>query len=402
MPNFKYTAKTKEDKIVSGNITADLESIAAEIIEEKGLTLVSLEETKEGAGFNFNIPFLNRVGKKELVVFFRQLSVMISAGVTLVESLRILVNQTANKTLQKIIEQIANDVEAGSKFSDAMAKYPKVFNVFETNIVKSGERAGRLNEVLNFLADQEEKDYDILSKLQGAMIYPAVILTGMLGVAIIVMVYVVPNLMSIVSEVGGDLPLSTRILIGTSNFLTHFWWLLLLIVVAAVVLSKMYLNTKSGRYLFDRLKFKIPVYSLLIKRIYLVRMTRSLYTLLVGGVDMVSSLEITAEVLGNEFFKSIVIETAREVKDGSSISKVFLQYKEVPAMVPQMFVVGEKTGSMDKVLLRMGEFYGRELDNYVANLMVLMEPAIMILLGVGVGIMVAAVILPMQSLATRF
>ena len=402
MPNFKYTAKTKEDKIVSGNITAELESIAAEIIAEKGLTLVSLEETKEGAGFNFNIPFLNRVGKKELVVFFRQLSVMISAGVTLVESLRILVNQTANKTLQKIIEQIANDVEAGSKFSDSMAKFPKVFNVFETNIVKSGERAGRLNEVLNFLADQEEKDYDILSKLQGAMIYPAVILTGMLGVAIIVMVYVVPNLMSIVSEVGGDLPLSTSILISTSNFLVHFWWLLLLIVIAVVVLSRMYLNTKSGRYHFDRLKFKIPVYSLLIKRIYLVRMTRSLYTLLVGGVDMVSSLEITAEVLGNEFFKSIILETAREVKDGSSISKVFLQYKEVPIMVPQMLVVGEKTGSLDKVLSRMGEFYGRELDNYVANLMVLMEPAIMILLGVGVGIMVAAVILPMQSLATRF
>lgn len=402
MPSFTYTAKTSDDKIITGEINAELESIAKEMIEKKDLEVVSIKEQQEKTSWDFNIVLFQRIPKKELVVMFRQLSVMLSAGLNLVDSLKILVEQSVNKSLQDILGQITNQVESGGKLSDSLATFPKIFNVFQINIIKSGEKAGRLNDVLNYLADQTEKDYDIANKIKGALIYPVVILLGMVAVGIIVMVYVVPNLINIVAEVGGDLPLSTKILIGTSNFLLSYWWLLLLLLIVIFVGIKVFLSSKNGRYFWDRLKFKIPIVSLLLKRIYLVRMTRSMYTLLVGRVTVVDSLEISAEVMGNEFFKKIMLETAKEVKDGGTISNVLLQYKEIPKMVPQMMVVGEKTGSLDVVLEKMSEFYNRELDNYVANLMVLMEPIIMIMLGVAVGIMVSAVILPMQQLATRF
>lgn len=399
MPTFTYRVKNKDGNMIEGLVEGETAGIAGEILGERGLEVISLAEKKKSL-LSFDISFGAKVSIKDLAILARQLSVLISAKMPLVRSLRNLVKQTSNKRLKVVLAEIADQVEGGMKLSESLGKYPKIFSAFFVNIVRSGENSGRLEEVLNYLADQMEKDYELNSKIKGALIYPAFIVSGMIILGIVMMVFVIPKLTEMLVQTGAELPLSTRILIGLSNFMRGYWWLLLIIIVGGIVAFRFWLKTKAGRKSFDRLKLSMPVFGKLLQYIYIVRFTRSLRTLEMGGVDLVTGLDISSRVVGNETYKTLIVQTKEEVEDGGSVATVFNESKLVPAMLPQMMATGEETGKMDEVLDKIAAFYTREISTIVDNLMSLLEPVIMVILGVAVGIMVAAVVLPMYNLSS--
>ncbi len=377
------------------------EQLAHDTLIEKGMIPLALSVRRETSRLQ-SIEIFNRIKPKDLVVFFRQLSTMSAATLPIVAALRILVKQTESVRLKTIISEIADEVDGGARLSQAFARHPETFDDFYINMIRSGETSGHLDEVLNFLADQREKDYDLMSKIRGAMIYPAFIMSALLVVGVIMMVFVVPRLTSILTETGGELPIATRALIATSQFMSTYWWLLFGLVIAGIVALKIALRKGPVRTWWDWAKVKIPVFGKLFQRIYLIRFTRSMTTLLRGGVPLPRALEITADVVGNVVYHDLIMKTVREVQDGNPIASVFLNSPEVPVMISHMISVGESTGQLETILDRLTQFYSREIDNAVAGLVSLVEPMIMIIMGVAVGGMVAAIIMPMYNLASAF
>lgn len=401
MPIFKYQAETSDGRVKRGTVVALSDNEAIAKLRKIDLTATAVTDVTNDLYTRF-LRFISPVKTKDVVVFSRQFSVMISANVPVVEALLVLVDQTNNISLKNMISEIAFDVDSGSFLSDALSKHPKVFSDLFVNIVRSGETSGRLDEVLNYLADEMEKNYDMASKIKGAMIYPVFIITALFGVGIVLMVYVIPNLTSILTETGAELPLSTRIVIGASNFLVNYAWLVITVVVLAVLGVRLLLHTYPGRRAMDLVKIKMPIFGPLFKYIYLIRFSRSLSTLLKGGVPITRGLEIVAAVVGNIIYQELITETLESINDGNPLSTVFEASPHIPKMVPQMIAVGERTGKIDSVLDRLTSFYSRESSNMLDNLSKLMEPIIMVIMGLGVGVMVAAVLLPMYNLASQF
>lgn len=401
MPIFKYTAEDSRGKTKRGSIVGLSEGEVLLKLRKKDLTVSSILDVTGTIESKF-LMLIAPIGARDLVIFARQFSVMIAANVPVVESLLILVDQTNNITLKNMLSEIAFEVDGGSFLSDAFSRRPKIFTEFFVNIVRSGESSGKLDEVLNYLADEMEKNYDMISKVKGAMIYPVFILVGLIAVAIVLMIYVIPNLTSILTETGMELPWSTRIVIATSHFLQGYILFIALAAVGFAFLVRAYLRTYAGKRSWDIVKLRMPIFGKLFKYIYLMRFTRSLSTLLKGGVTITRSLEIVADVVGNTIYRELILETLESINDGNPLSLVMENSKYVPKMVPQMIAVGEKTGKIDSVLDRVTTFYSRESSNMLDNLSKLMEPIIMVIMGIGVGIMVAAVILPMYNMANQF
>jgi type IV pilus assembly protein PilC len=400
MAIFQYKAVDKNRNSITGLVESGSEAEAVEMLKEKNLDIVYVKEEQRASKLNIS-PIIGRIKVKDIVIFSRQFSVLISANVALVQSLKIVVDQTENLKFKMIISEVADDIDAGARLSEALGKHPKVFSNFYISVVRSGETSGKLDEVLTYLADEMEKDYDMLSKIKGAMIYPAFVLTGLLGVGTVMMVFVVPKLTAVLLESGGELPIATRILIGTSDFLAKFWWLFILMIGGLIFGLKMFTSTDVGKLTVDMIKLRLPIFGKLFQRIYLVRFTRSMHTLIIGGVNITKSLKITADVVSNKVYKDLIDKTVKEVEEGNSISNIFSQSKQIPRMVSQMMSIGEKTGKLDVILKRITEFYGREINNIVTNLMTLMEPLIMVIMGLAVGVMVAAIILPMYNMASN-
>lgn len=401
MAIFKYIANTSEGRRKSGQMVGVNEGDVLSRLEQSDLEPITVEnitDTSEGRLLRFIAP----IKTKEMVIFTRQFSVMISANVTVVESLKILVDQTKNISLQNMIAEIAFEVDSGSLLSDAFSKRPKVFSNFFVNIIRSGETSGKLDEVLDYLADEMEQNHDMVAKIKGAMIYPVFIVIGLIAVGIVLMVYVIPNLTEILTESGGELPLSTRIVVSTSNFMQEYLWLIGLIALGIGALIYYASKTSAGKKFIDLSKLRLPIFGPLFKYIYLMRFTRSLSTLIKGGVTITDSLAITADVVGNVIYKEIIEDTLESINDGNPIYYEMSKSKDVPKMVSQMISVGERTGKLDVVLDKVTEFYGRESENMLNNLSKLMEPIIMVIMGIGVGIMVAAVIMPMYNMASQF
>ncbi len=398
---FDYRAKTPQGQEVVGQIEAQDKNEATKVLSDQGFIVLGLERHKKVDLMNIELPFLNRIKTKDLVMFSRQLAVMSSATLPIVQALRILVEQTDNPRFKRIITEIADDVDGGEKLSSAMERH-KLFSPFYIAMIKSGETSGSLDKVLNYLADEQEKDYAMMSKIKGAMIYPAFILTALCGVGIIMMVFVVPKITAILQETGGELPIATKILIGTSEFMVTYWWAILIFIIGLVVGFKFLMRQPVAKRYWDYLKLKLPVFGPLFQKIYLVRFMRSMATLVEGGVPITASLNIVSDVVGNAFYKDLILRTAKGVQDGASIASLFLETKEMPSMIAHMISVGEKTGRIGEVLNKMTSFYAREVEGAVANLISLIEPMIMIIMGLGVGIMVAAVIMPMYSMSQGF
>lgn len=401
MAIYKYKGKNKKNKTVRGMIFGAGEGEALKKIERKGIYSPNIRDISNSLEIKI-LFFINKVKTKDLVVFSRQFSVMVSASVTVIESLNTLIDQTENISLQKVVANVANNVSGGALLSDALEREGKVFSSFYINLVRSGETSGKLDEVLQYLADEMEKDQELTSKFKGAMIYPAFIVAGLLGVGVILMVFVIPELTSVLTETGAVLPWSTRMIIGLSNFLSDYIILILIVSGLGIFGIKKFLNTKFGKLQFDKFQIRMPLLGRMFKLIYLIRFTRSLSTLLKGGVIITKSLEICSSIVGNLVYKQLVDDTLEAVRGGESITSVFEMSRDVPVMVPQMMVVGEKTGNLDVILDKIADFYSKEVNNTLSNLMAILEPAIMMVMAMGVGIMIAAVIMPMYNLASQF
>ncbi len=399
MAVFNYKARTIEGRMSTGTVEAVTESEAAELLSDKGLIVLSLTETtlkKKKSILQMN---LSKVSQRDLVIFSRQLSVMIAATVPIVEALRILSQQTINPDFSDKITTIADDVDGGMKLSSALARHSNIFSHFYTSMIKSGETSGKLDEVLEYLADQMEKDYDLMSKIKGAMIYPLFIIFSMIVVGFLMMVFVIPKMTNMLEETGAELPFLTRLLVNVSDFMSVYWVLIIVLFAIAIVLGKLWISSKVGHLAWDALKIKMPIFGNIFKKIYIVRFTRSLSVLIQGGVPITTGLKVTAEVVDNRAYQGIILDTIKEVEDGNSISTIFQHSDLIPKMLSQMMVLGEKTGKLGNVLDRLSKFYTREVDNLVLGLTALIEPIILIIMGVGVGGMVAAIIMPMFQVA---
>lgn len=401
MASFNFRIFDKETNAEqTGVVEADNEAQAVESLTSRGYRIISLEPVKGKSLGSLNA-LLSRVGVKDIVIFSRQFSVMISASVPVVEALKVIAQQSEKPKLRAVIGEISDEVDSGETLSASLAKRPKLFSNFYVSVVKSGEQSGKLDDALNYIADEMEKDYDMNSKIRGAMIYPIFVVVMMFVIGLIMMIFVVPKLTAIILEVGGELPIATRILIAISDFLIKFWWIVLAGAVGLVGGIRFYLKTAFGRRQFDYIILHLPVFGKLLRMIYLVRFSRSMNTLIAGGVNITSSLKVSGEVINNTYYEELINQTIKEVEAGNSICTVFLTTKEVPSMVSQMMLVGEKTGKLDAVLERITSFYNREITTSLAGLMSLIEPALMVVMGVGVGIMVAAILLPMYNVVSQ-
>ncbi len=402
MPIFKYSAKNKRGQTVEGQIEGESKKNAEAYLRERGLEDISVKGEGKGGLANINIKFLSRVSTKEKVVFSRQLSVMISANVPLLRALRSLIDQTESVALKDVVKNLADEIEGGAKLSGALALHPDVFSEFFISMVRSGETTGKLDDVLNYLADEQEKDYELMSKIKGAMVYPAFIVCGLVAVGILMMIFVIPKLTSILTESGAPLPWTTQALIFTSSIMANYWWLLGIIAIGIVVTIRLLINMPVGRYVWDNLKVRLPIFGGIFRKIYIVRFTRTMATLITGGVDIISSLRVVSGVVGNAVYKRMINRTIREVEDGNSITTVFRQEALMPPMVMQMMSIGEETGQMSFVLEKLTDFFSREVRAAVDSLVTIIEPMIMIIMGLAVGVMVSAVLMPMYNLASQY
>lgn len=396
---FNYQARDKDGTVQAGNIEASSRDAAIALLQRDKLFVTFLEEAKGVPFYAKKIQLFGKAGKKDVVTFSRQLSLMFQSKIPLVESLHALADQTKSEDLKEKILVLADAVEGGSPFSQALARFPNLFSSFYVSMVKSGEASGTLSEALDYLAEHLEREYHMLSKIKGAMMYPAMILLVVVGVLLMMMFFVVPNIAKVLLDSGQELPLMTKMVIGLSDFSRSWAWILLLLLPAAVFFFRRYLKTEEGKKSWDRFLLKIPLVGSFLSMIYVSRFAENLSTLVAGGIPIVQSLDITSEIVGNSVYKDIILQLKEEVRRGEKISQCLNCYpKEFPAMLVQMINVGERTGTLDKSLMNAVNFYQKEIERSTDSLLGVLEPALIVFLAVVVGGMMAAVLLPMYNM----
>lgn len=396
---FTYEAKNaKTGKKVRAQVQADNEQAAAKLIRQQGLTPISIRADKGSGGFGW----WHRIRTKDKVLFSRQLSTLINAGLPLVQSLRQVSAQTTNKAFQAVINQVINDVEAGKSFSDALAKHPAVFNKVFVNLVAAGEASGTLDKALERLANQQEKDADIISKVRGAMIYPGIVMLVMIVVVLFMVVKVLPQVEDIYSGLPGvSLPLPTVILLGLSHFITHFWWLVILLLAAAIFFGSRWARTIGGRSAIDKVKMRVWPVGPLFMKMYMARFARTGTTLVAAGVPLIQMLEITGEAVNNVHVAASVRRAAEKVKGGKALSESLTGDPNFLELVPNMIHIGEQSGAMETMLAKVADYYEKEVDNEIKAINTIIEPVLMIVMGVVAIIIVAAVLLPIYGLVNQ-
>ena len=401
MKRFNYKAKDSAGRVVTGEVEAADMGSAAKLIKGKGFFVISLTPKIDNP-----LSLLRRMREKitgaDVATFTRQLSTMINAGLPITEGLLILRSQS-KKSMQRVVAQLLADVEAGDSFSNALSKHPKIFGKTYIALVKSGEVGGVLDAVLLRLADNLEKQQEFGSKVKGALIYPVIIVVGMVLVSAIMMIFVIPKLLSLYSDFNATLPLPTKILIGMSSFFVKYWFIILALGGIALYVLRLYKATPEGRRKIDELIFKIPVYGELQRQIILTELTRTLSMMVGAGVSILESLHITSEVVGNTLISDALIDAANQVEKGFPIAFAFSRHPEAfPFILSQMVAVGEETGKMDEVLTKISHIFEVESDEKVKGLTAAIEPIVMVVLGLGVGFLVIAVILPIYNLTSSF
>lgn len=401
MKRFNYKAKDKNGRLVTGEVEAADTKTAARLIHDKGFYVISIK-AKVDSPLDLVRRFRERITSKDITTFTRQLSTMINAGLPITESLLILRSQSKG-SMQKIVAQILADVEAGESFSASLAKHPKLFSPTYIALVKSGEVGGVMDAVLLRLAENLEKQDEFASKVKGALIYPVIIVIGMVIVAFVMMVFVIPRLTSLYTDFNATLPAPTRVLIAISGFFSRFWFIVLALAGGAYYVFKLYKDTKAGRRAIDEFMFKIPVYGELSRQIMLTELTRTLSLMVGSGVPILEALNITSGVVDNTVISSALKDAAKQVEKGFPIAYSFAKHPEAfPFILSQMIAVGEETGKMDEVLTKVSHIFEVESSEQVKGLTAAIEPLIMIFLGVGVGFLVIAIILPIYNLTSQF
>lgn len=398
MAIFVYKARDFQGLDHKGIIDTVDASRAARILSKKGLVVTSIAEKKDTSPLFKKI--FNRVSFEELVISTRQLATMIESGLVLSESLNILVGQQSNPNFRKVWEEVLRDINSGLDLASALRKHPKVFPALYSSLVKAGEQAGNLDVILTEMANNLERDREFKSRVRGAMVYPVMVLGMMVVVVGIMMFFVIPRLTSLYSQSNIDLPLPTKILIGSSNFLIGYWWLLLILFIMAVFAFKKWVSTPGGKFAFDEFLLKVPLAGKIIRGTSLTSFTRTFGLLTTAGVPILDSITIVSDVTNNAVYKKALLEIKLGVERGLTMSAQLDEVGVFPKIVSQMYRVGEETGKVDKISFKLAEYFENEADHLVKNLTVIIEPVILIILGVGVAFLVLSIILPIYKLTT--
>ena len=396
MLTYHYKARdTKDGSLVIGEVQADNQQAAVKLIMERKLFPVSVtDEAPSGALFGKN----SSVKVKDRIIFTRQLSTLIGAGLPLVQSLRTVRGQIASKPLQSIIDAVVANVEGGSTLSNAFSAHPKVFNQVYVSLIAAGESSGTLDTTLERLANQQEKDAAVASKIRGAMIYPAIVLAVVLGVLVFMLTTVLPQVGSLYKDLDKTLPFLTQMLLAISGFVVNFWWVVLILLGGAVYAGRNYAKSALGRRELDGFKMRIPVSCRLFMKVYMARYARTLGTLVQSGLPLLQALEITKDAVNNVLVAETIDDSIKQVRGGKALSTSIEGKKTFLPLVPQMIKIGEQSGTIDQMLDRVAGFYESEVDEEVKNLSTTIEPVMMVFLGITVGLIVLAVLLPVYSL----
>lgn len=397
---FKYKAITISGGKQTGKIEASNKERAIEQLQKHKLVVISVDLVREFLSLKKFLPFLYKVSSDKIVVFSKELSVLLSAGIPIVESLRILYDQEDNIYFREKIFMISNMVDDGSNLSSALSSFPDIFSDFFINIIKSGEASGKVQESFYHLSEYIEKQYLLVSKVKNALLYPAVILGGFALVGAGMMVFVVPQLVSIFEENQQELPLPTKVLIMASSFMQHNFVLLALIFFVICYVFRKYIKTPEGKGKLDRLVLKVPKINNIFQKFYMARFTGNLSMLISSGIPIMDALQISGDVVGNEVYKEIIYNSIDEVEIGGSIAYTFEKSEHIPLLVSKMIRVGEKTGRLDVILKDISEFYAKEVDIAIDGLTALIEPILIFVLGAGVGVLVASILMPIYQMTS--
>lgn len=401
MPKFTYSAKDRQGELRKGTIeTSDAKQVIR-LLAKRGLVAINIQE-KNSSENSFLGKFFNKVSFTDLVIMTRQLSTMIESGLVLSDALEILVDQQDNKRFKAVLVDISDDVKNGMDLASAFEKHPEVFPQLYCSLVRAGEESGKLDTVLTQLATNLERDREFRSKVRGAMIYPILVIGLMFVVMTIMMVFVVPRLVGFYTQSNIELPITTQILIGMSSFMTNFWWLIILGFIGGFFGFQRWVNTPSGHFQFDAIMLKTPVVGRVVRGTALTNFTRTFGLLTHAGLPILDSINIVSNIVGNLVYKKALVECYKGVERGLTLSSQLEQSGVFPKIVSQMIRVGEETGKVDQISFKLAEYFESETDNLVKNLTVIIEPAILVILGLGVGFMVVSLILPIYKLTTSF
>lgn len=398
MQRFAYRAIDKKTgKKKKGNIQAENERVAGKILLEQGFIPDKIvPEDKNGLLARLT----NKVQVQDRIVFTRQFATLIGAGLPLSASLKTAAEQATSKPMKAVIEDILSSVEAGKTLSESMQKHPEVFNDVYLSLVSAGEMSGTLDQALEELAAQDEKDAAMISKIRGAMVYPAIILVVIIAVLIFMMFAVVPEVEKLYLDMDEELPGLTKGLVGLTNFMVNFWWLMLIIVVAAVIFLVRFMRTDSGKMVWANIKLNVPIFKGLFQRLYMTRFARTMKMLLMTGVSMLDAMHISGKATANVVMEKEILKASEKVRAGKPLSEALNKRNYILPLVPQMASIGEQSGKIDEMLGRAAQVYESELDEKIANISTMIEPILMVIMAGLIGVVVAGTLLPIYSLVS--
>ncbi|MDB5238558.1 MAG: Type secretion system domain, type pilus assembly protein PilC [Candidatus Kaiserbacteria bacterium] len=402
MAVFNYSALDAEGHERQGTIDAVSMDVAITAIQRRGLVISSIAPEATKTGLGKNISLFNRVTNADIVMLSRQITTLFEAQVSALRAFRLLAAEARTPILGEKLTEIANDIQSGSSISASLARQPNVFSPFYVNMVRAGEESGKLDETFLFLADYMDRNYEITQKARNALIYPAFILGTFAVVMTLMMTLVIPRLASMLDEVGQAVPIYTRLVIGLSNFMTHYILLILVALVASGVFLYRYAKTEGGNALFSRARLDLPVIGGIYRKIYLSRIADNLSTMLRSGIQILRGIEITASVVEDATYERVLLDAANDVKGGMPVSDALRKHPEIPGIVVAMMKIGEETGNMGEILETMARFYRREVNNAVDTMVDLIEPIMIVMLAVGVAVLLASVLIPIYNIASGF
>ncbi|OIO50917.1 MAG: hypothetical protein COV41_03055 [Candidatus Brennerbacteria bacterium CG11_big_fil_rev_8_21_14_0_20_43_10] len=403
---FAYTGKNTQGKVQSGLLEAVNQDAAITLLQQAGLIVLKIEQKREGAWYEKLVLPFQRVSLKEVSVFTRQFATLLEAQVPLIDALQTVYAQSTNLMLREVIFDMYSDIQAGLSFSDALAKYDKVFSPFYANMIKAAEMTGRLDSALLYLADYYEQQAYVNTKITNAMIYPVFILVLFVAVVAIMVTVVIPQLGTVILESGvtlDELPMMTQILFGAGSFFTKYIAVVVAVLLGLVVVLVRYFSSEEGKLLASTILLKLPVFGGFLQRMYVARFAETLSVLLKGGIPVASGLDIVAHVIGSVYYQEAVEQIAQGVRQGETISALLLKYPDYfPPLISQMVAVGEKTGRLEELLKKVALSYTREIESLINSLTEIIQPILIVALGVLIGGLIAAVILPIYQVAQRF
>lgn len=399
---FNYKALDQDGKVKEGSVEALSMDLAVATLQKRALIVSSLEPAEKKSILNVELDFFKSVSNKDVVILSRQIATLFEAQVSALRVFRLLAQEADNKYLREILGSVGDDIQGGSPISKALGRHPKVFSAFYVNMVRSGEEAGKLSETFGYLADYLDRTYEVASKAQNALIYPAFVIVTFIVVMALMLTVVIPKISQILIDSGQEIPIYTQIVITLSNVIIDYGGFLLIIIAIGGFLGYRQLQTDSGKYMFDDIKLRIPYVGALYEKLYLSRIADNFSTMLVSGVPVVEAVDITASVVGNAVYENILKEAAESVKNGSTISDALSRHEQIPGIMIAMIKVGEETGELGNILNTLAKFYRREVTQAVDTLVDLIEPLMIVTLGLGVGILLAAVMIPIYNLAGAF